>query len=253
MPNPIIAITLCRRPAYTLQMLTALSMCYGLGDYKVLMSLDWDERHDAECRQVHEMALSFKADVGHARAQVYLHKPRLGIDENKMWLIPTAFQETDFVIVLEDDIIPTPDFLRYMEWGRRTFRDDPSVLSVSGYHRATQAGNAAQLYDAFRMVGFNTWGWGMWQDRWETYFGNGAAYRKYAGSLVNGLFDRFFRDISIQSKLSTVCPVIARSQNIGALDGEHTVPADFVKTDFNAFGGWDFDLPDRSDWRLTSG
>ncbi len=250
--NPVIVATLCRRPNYTKRLFDALAACYGFERFKLVLSVDIDERHPRESQQVLDMCYSFKYDYDHEFTETLSNRPRLGIDEHKLQVMEMAFIETDFCIFLEDDIIPTRDFLRYMEWASYKFRDDWSVLSVSGYNQTPQGEKRA--YTAFRDRHFNCWGWGMWIDRWEQYFADGEkAYREYAGVLVNGLFDRYLRDMAIRDHLDTIFPCVARTQNIGIEMGEHTIPDVFLQTDYNPNGAWQWDrvpdvLPDR--WTL---
>ncbi len=236
--KPTIVITLCRRPDYTHRMLEALSQCYGIDDYDLLFSVDFDERHERESWDTYGLAVDFRTFYRHPACEVYHHKPRLGIDRNKMWAIPRAFEYTDFVIALEDDTIPAMDFLRYMEWAREAFRADPQCMAVSGYSNPTTETPEDFLYQAFRREGFNTWGWGMWQNRWRKLFGDGSRYVAYAGDLVDGLFDRYFRDLSHAKAYDIVQPAVARVQNVGELNGEHTIPEQFMRTDYNRIGAW---------------
>ncbi len=98
----IIAIPLSQDAEYTHQMLAALSQCHGLSDYKVLMSMDWNEAYDERSYNVYALALSFASFYGHPATEVRLHKPGMGAERNKQWLIATALKEAEFAIILDD-------------------------------------------------------------------------------------------------------------------------------------------------------
>jgi hypothetical protein len=247
MPNKVIAVTLSHRIGYTHWLLEALCQCYGFDEYKVIFSVDWDERYPQDSDEVLNMASGFRTSC-HDKTEIYRHRPRLGIDENKLWVLPRAFEETDFVICLEDDTIPAPDFLRYMEWAELEFRGIAKVLAVSGYHKLNEplpSRIQKSMFEAFGRKGFNTWGWGMWKDRWQRFMADDAAhYRKYAGALVNGKFDAYFRDIALAQGLYTIQPRLARIQNVGKDQGEHAVPEEFLRIDYNEHGVWEYDVAD---------
>src|SRR5205085_4047904 len=90
---------------------------------------------------------------------------RLGCGDNIYSAIDDAFRFADYVILLEDDVVPAPDCLRYFEWARRRYRDDPQVFSVSAYSRLTPP--PERYYVAHRAPWFNCWGFATWADRWS--------------------------------------------------------------------------------------
>lgn len=239
--NKVLVLTLFRRPEYTKRTLDVLAQCYGIEDYSVHFACDYDFRYADECQKVQDLALDWHAAK---KVQVHIGTHRTGIDEMKLQYIPLAFLESDFVVVLEDDMLPAKDFLRFMEWGNRNFKYSAGILSVCGYNRHAEM-NLADLYRIWDDECFHAWGWGMWRDRWERFFGNEAAeYRVYAGELVNGKFDYYLSDMAKKHHLQTVMPVIARIQNFGEKNGEHTIPSEFLANDYNAAGAWDLELRD---------
>lgn len=70
------------------------------------------------------------------------------------------------VIVMEDDLLCTPDFLVYMNDAIQTFGENPLVFSVSGYSFGT---GAVSSYpdDTALVLRASSLGWGTWKDRWE--------------------------------------------------------------------------------------
>jgi len=70
------------------------------------------------------------------------------------------------VIVLEDDIVTSPNFLDYMNQCLTQYTDTPGVFSVGGYTFPfpRPAGYAPDVYFFGRTC---AWGWGIWANRWE--------------------------------------------------------------------------------------
>ncbi len=243
--DKVILVTLYRRPEYTARMLGALEQCYGIDDYHLFFSIDRDEKYEREYHTILTLARGWQKNI----ARVYVHSPKLGIDLNKLWALDTLFAETDFVICLEDDMLPAKDFLRYMEWGRRAFEQDKNVLSICGYNKS-DAVKEADLYKTWATCGFHAWGWGIWKDRYERFFGEDyRAYREYAGDEINGRFDWYLAEMARTHDLRTIKPVVARIQNFGENDGEHTTPETFAN-DHNPFGAWEMECPEHSEWEL---
>lgn len=240
-----LALTLYRRPDYTARVLKAISECYGIENYRVFFSVDLDNQYPC-CWDVLRMAKEWNRTP----SEVFSRLPKRGIDENKLFVLGHVFARYEFAVVLEDDIVPARDFLRFMEWVDANFRNDPTVLSASAYHK-TYPEIMAHQYRVFRSHGFNCWGWGTWHDRWQAVIGDEKAYREWAGDLVNGRFDWWWKKWAEDRGLWLLTTEVSRTQNIGEKNGDHTTPETFAN-DYNPLGAWNLDLPDPdpSLWRI---
>ena len=70
------------------------------------------------------------------------------------------------VIVLEDDLITTPNFLNFLNQALDYYQDHPQMMSISGY---TMDLPSLKNYESDFYLGYRaaSWGWGIWKDRWE--------------------------------------------------------------------------------------
>ena len=70
-------------------------------------------------------------------------------------------------IVLEDDLMCMPNFLRFMNKGLETYRDDERIFAICGYGLKISRpdGYNADVYLNRRS---SSWGWATWADRWHT-------------------------------------------------------------------------------------
>ncbi|GAB2544760.1 glycosyltransferase family A protein [Spirosoma aerophilum] len=70
------------------------------------------------------------------------------------------------VIVLEDDVVTTPNFLDFMNQALDQYADIPDVFSVGGYTFPFRKpeGYTADGYFFQRTC---AWGWGIWANRWQ--------------------------------------------------------------------------------------
>ncbi|MDM5272545.1 glycosyltransferase [Sulfurovum sp. zt1-1] len=70
------------------------------------------------------------------------------------------------VIVLEDDLITSKNFLCYMNSALEFYQDEEKVFSISGY---TMPLKSLKKYDndTYASVRPSSWGWATWNDRWK--------------------------------------------------------------------------------------
>lgn len=237
--SKVIAITLYRRPEYTRQMLEALSQCYGIEDYRVLISCDVNPQHQRACDEV--VMLAYEFALKHQGTEVFVNNPALGCDLNKLFILPKAYELSDYVIFIEDDCVPAAkDTLCFFEQMGERFRDDPTVLSITAFNRPDHGDG---LYTIFHGSGFTPWGWAMWRDRYDRLVGDGRAYKEHYGSLVNSGFDNWMC-INTQPGERHFGPVQPRIQCIGAEDAEHTPSGTWhMEHMHQSFGAWQHELP----------
>lgn len=73
------------------------------------------------------------------------------------------------VIVLEDDLVVSPYFLRFMNDALEVYKDEPRV----GHIQACDFIQSAALPDTFLIKWTGSWGWATWQRAWELFNPNG--------------------------------------------------------------------------------
>ena len=79
--------------------------------------------------------------------------------------VSEVLSKYDRVIVVEDDIVTTPNFLSFINQGLDTYAAHPKVFSIGGYTFpfTVPANYQADVYFYGRTC---AWGWGIWADRW---------------------------------------------------------------------------------------
>lgn len=81
--------------------------------------------------------------------------------------INAVFMDHDAVIVLEDDCVPTANFISFMMQCFDKYQDDTRVYSVSGFSWPINLPQDA--YDIYGCGRISSLGWGTWKDRWEQF------------------------------------------------------------------------------------
>ena len=79
--------------------------------------------------------------------------------------VTKVFAFSEDVIVLEDDLEVTSDFLYFMNQCLAKYRNSPKVFSISGYSLPFQHNNNTPFDVYFLKRGWS-WGWASWRDRW---------------------------------------------------------------------------------------
>ncbi len=157
----------------------------------------------------------------------------------------------DKVIVLEDDLVTSRNFLRYMNKGLNYYKSNPKIFSITGFSIPIKGVNENTVYFTQRA---NSCGWGTWKDRWsiidwevKDYFALmrsrplKSAFNKM-GSDMLGLLKKTKKGKinswairwcyhQFKHDLYSVHPVVSKIKNIGyaSADATHT------KESFNRF------------------
>jgi acetyltransferase-like isoleucine patch superfamily enzyme len=93
------------------------------------------------------------------------------------------------IIVLEDDIITSKGFLKYMNEALELYENDEKVMHISGYMFPHNKKMSKPTF--FCQIAFS-WGWATWKNSWQKYNGDG---KNVKSTLTNrGLLKRFNMD-----------------------------------------------------------
>ena len=76
------------------------------------------------------------------------------------------------MIVLEDDLITSPHFLKYMNDALKLLKNNQNVGSIHSYFYPIKHQNNIPNY--FFLKGADCWGWATWHDRWKMFEKDGT-------------------------------------------------------------------------------
>lgn len=71
----------------------------------------------------------------------------------------------DRVIVVEDDLVVSPDFLSFMNQGLDLYENESDVISIHGFMYAVDADLGQSVF----LRGADCWGWATWRRGWELF------------------------------------------------------------------------------------
>lgn len=99
----------------------------------------------------------------------YFSEFNRGCRDAVIFAITEVLKQFDSVIVVEDDIITSPAFYKYMCRCLDYYKDRKTVFSISGHSHSPVKFRVPNdyPYDVFASPRLFNWGWGTWRDRWE--------------------------------------------------------------------------------------
>ena len=202
-------------------------------------------KSDADKRLVDEVRQQLTGISGFQSVKIVEREKNCGLAASIITGVTSVLEKHGCVIVLEDDIVTSPYFLRYMNEALKYYADVPEVACVSGYIYPI---NAA-LPSAFFLRGADCWGWATWRRGWDLFnpdgrallaqlikrklefdfdFEGGAKYTEMLRAQVEGRNDswavRWYASAFLAGKL-TLYPGQSLVQNIGNDgSGRHAIP-----------------------------
>jgi hypothetical protein len=125
---------------------------------------------------------------GCARLDVIERTSNHGLSRSIIEGVTEVCERFGRAIILEDDIVPSPHFLAYMNAALDRYADEPRVMSIGGFTLDTPADLPASF---FVDVPF-CWGWGVWKRSWAHFEPDGA--KLHHEIVSRGLAHRFDMD-----------------------------------------------------------
>jgi len=138
------------------------------------------------CAKVEEVRQYLKTVSGFKRVQIREQKNNQGLAKSIIRGVTETVNEYGRVIVIEDDLVTSPYFLKYMNDGLDLYEQDHRVISVHGYVYPVKP----SLPETFFIKGSNCWGWGTWKRGWDLFESSGEILlKKLIDQNLAGEFD----------------------------------------------------------------
>lgn len=124
-------------------------------------------RNDKERERVNAVRLMVNSLTGFKSVNVIERETNYGLARNIIEGVTAVCNQYGKAIVLEDDIVTSPYFLKFMNESLDLYCDDKNVYSISGCTYPAQLSDVED--ETFFMRIPLCWGWATWIDRWEKY------------------------------------------------------------------------------------
>jgi len=123
-------------------------------------------KNDTELKKVNTVRDYIKTIKGFDKIEIVAREMNFGLANSVIKGVDEIFRLYDKAIVMEDDMISSPYFLKFMNDVLIMFENNYSIYSVTGYTFPIKIPDNYNhpLYLAPRA---SSWGWGTWRDRWK--------------------------------------------------------------------------------------
>jgi hypothetical protein len=105
---------------------------------------------------------------GFKKVTIFERKENWGLANSIINGVTKIVNEYGKVIVLEDDLVTSPYFLRFMNEALEMYKDEAKIASIHGYIYPIK-----NLPETFFIKGADCWGWATWKDKWSIFESNG--------------------------------------------------------------------------------
>lgn len=159
-----IAVFAFNRPKHLGQTLAALAQNEGAEATVVTIYCDGPRRDPDRAATEAVRAIAHSCS-GFAQVQVVERKANYGLAKSIISGVSEQLRQQERVIVVEDDLVMSPFFLRYMNQALEMYADCDRVISIHGYIYPIPS----PLPETFFLRGADCWGWATWRRGWAWF------------------------------------------------------------------------------------
>ena len=163
MPAPI-AVFAYNRPRHVGQVLEGLRRNPEAGDCDLFVYSDAPGAA-AAASAVGEVRRVIRGASGFRSVSIIEREENFGLARSIIAGVSDLVARFGEVVVLEDDLVPSPHFLRYVNDALNQYRDEARVVSVHGYAYPVKVA----LPETFFLRGADCWGWATWARGWQVF------------------------------------------------------------------------------------
>lgn len=170
-----IALFAYNRPQHLQQTVDALQRNHLAIESELYVFSD-GAQNSSDLEKVEKIRNYLKTVDGFARITIAEQTKNLGLANSIISGVTEIVNRFGRIIVLEDDMVTSPYFLRYMNEALELYECEESVISIHGYVYPVKA----KLPETFFLKGADCWGWATWKRGWDLFETDGR-------KLLNGL------------------------------------------------------------------
>lgn len=127
-------------------------------------------KNEEDRKKVWEVRDYIKTINGFKRVTITEREENLGLAESIITGVTDIVNKYGKIIVLEDDLITSPYFLKFMNDGLNMYSKENDVISIHGYFYPIKG----KLPKIFFIRGADCLGWATWKRGWDLFEKNGA-------------------------------------------------------------------------------
>jgi hypothetical protein len=169
-----IVIFIYRRPQHLRTTLDSLSRCNGFEHSRIIVFGD-GPKSPADRDAVAATRRTAESLLG-ARAEYHFRDSNAGLAESIISGVSEVTRRFGRAIILEDDLLLSPNFIDYMNAALNRYAREDRVLQISAQLFATPEfiGRDTALFLPFT----TSWGWGTWRRAWDLFDPSAAGWEQ---------------------------------------------------------------------------
>lgn len=123
-------------------------------------------RSEKDVEKITELRKYAKSIKGFKNLNVYEREKNMGLAKSIITGVTEIISVYNQVVVMEDDLICSPDFLSFINQGIEAYKDQEHIFSVTGWKPPLDlTDHHQQVYLNYRP---SSLGWATWKEKWET-------------------------------------------------------------------------------------
>jgi hypothetical protein len=157
-------------------------------------------KSDLDFAQVAAVREYIQTIVGFKSINIRFSTKNKGLAKSIIDGVTEVFKDHNSIIVLEDDLITSTNFLSFMNQALNFYNENQNVVSISGFSPIVNSLADNQVYFTQRS---SSWGWATWRDRWSEVDWETNNYQMFKKKYLTRLkFNRMGSDMnSLMMKL----------------------------------------------------
>jgi len=168
-----IALFVYNRPWHTQQTVEALLKNAEAAESDLIIFSDGPKDPKAQ-KSVAGVRRYLKSISGFRSVKIVGREKNLGLAQSIISGVTEVVNKHGRIIVLEDDLVTSPCFLRYMNDALERYEDEDKVMQISGYIFPVDLDLDE---DAIFLPLTTSWGWGTWKRAWNYFDASAKGYK----------------------------------------------------------------------------
>jgi hypothetical protein len=123
-------------------------------------------KDESEIQNVLKVRWYIKKIQGFKKVTIFEAEKNLGLAKSIINGVSTIVNKYGKIIVLEDDLVTSPYFLKFMNDALNVYKNEKNIWEIGGYVYPIKVDPDIQTY---LLPVTTSWGWATWKDRWQ-YF-----------------------------------------------------------------------------------
>ena len=177
-----IVLFVYNRPWHTQQTVEALQKNELAKESELFIYSDEAKNKDAR-KSVDAVRKYIDKIDGFKKVTVIKREKNWGLADSIIDGVTKIVNEYGKIIVLEDDLVTSPYFLKFMNEALEFYKNEEKVWHINGYIHPIKNNNMNEIFFTKFSI---SWGWATWSDRW-IHFTRDPEYliRKFNKSMIN--------------------------------------------------------------------